>query len=167
MRDRLLGVSVLLFVAAVAAGYDIFGLVDDIFYHVRLGVGIAAVLILRAAECQNQPEHERQQQKADAKACAQIERLGQVNHHLDGKINVIEGDQQQEKFPAVAIQLLTEDVGIVNGDDAFLALTAHLFIDHPRARHGQDCGNNLNHDTFSFMCFGSLCGEAYAASIVY
>lgn len=33
MRDRLLGVSVLLFVAAVAAGYDIFGLVDDIFYQ--------------------------------------------------------------------------------------------------------------------------------------
>lgn len=75
MQDRLLGVSVLLFVAAVAAGYDIFGLVDDIFYHVRLGVGIATVLILRAAECQNQPEHERQQQKADAKAAPRLNAL--------------------------------------------------------------------------------------------
>ena len=51
MRDGMLMLSGLLFaVGAVAAGYDIFGLIDYILYHVWLGVGIAAVFILCTAE---------------------------------------------------------------------------------------------------------------------
>lgn len=129
----MLALLIILLVVAVVAGNDVLGLVDHILHHVGLGVGVAAVLILRAAEGQDQPEHEGQQQKADAEARAQIEGLGQVDHHLDAEIDVIEGDQEQEEFPAVAVQLLAEDIGVVNGDNALPALTAHLLIDHPGA----------------------------------
>ena len=50
----------------MVAGNNVLGLVDHILHHVGLGVGVAAVLILRASEGQDQPEHEGQQQKADA-----------------------------------------------------------------------------------------------------
>ena len=79
-----------------------------------------------------------------AEARAQIEGLGQVDHHLDAEIDVIEGDQEQEEFPAVAVQLLTQHVGVVEGDDALPALVSHFLEDHPGCHQGQNAANEAN-----------------------
>ena len=146
--------QLLLLVVVPVAGNGILGLVDHILHHVGLGIGIATIPILLTAEGQDQLENEGQQQKADTEADALIEGLGPVDVHLDDEIDVVDGDQQQKELPAVAVQLLTQHLGVVEGDDALPALTAHLLEDHPLRHQRQDTDNQFqNHTILSPFVF--------------
>ena len=115
---------------------------------------IAAIPILITAEGQDQLENEGQQQKADTEADALIEGLVPVDVHLDDEIDVVDGDQQQKELPAAAVQLLTQHIGVVDGDDALPALTAHLLEDHPLRHQRQDTDNQAqNHTILSPFLF--------------
>ena len=128
---------------------------------------IAAVHILSPAKGQDQVEHEGQQQQTDGKAHALVEGLGQVHHHLDGEIDVVEGDQQQQELPAVAVQHLAQNIGAVDGDDALPALAAHLLEDHPGTHHGQNRSDNFQkHNLFSFFSY-SLCNNIHSLQAQY
>lgn len=125
------------------AGDCVFGLVYNILNHIGLSIGVGAAPILRTAEGKDEPENEGKQQKSNCEAHTQLEGLSQVNHHLDGKIDVVERDQQKQELPAAAIQLLAKNISVVEGNDTLPALTPHLFVDHPRANQRQNYGDDL------------------------